>query len=527
MGFIPAALQSGKSLYSRGFRGVMSERSVLTRRDFVAGASALVACARTWAGTTATAASLLTDLSAAEAVERMRRGELSSESYAEALLERCASAKALNAFITLEPDRVLRDARAADKLRARGVKLGRLHGLPIPVKDSVNTRDYPTSAGTAALRYFRPAADAPLLNQLRAAGAIVLGKTNLHELSYGWSSNNHAFGAVHNPYDPSRVPGGSSGGTAAAVAAHMAPLGIAADTEGSIRVPAAVCGLVGFRPTTGRYPSAGVAPITALFDQLGPIARSMRDIELFDSAVAGEHGPLAVPELGTVRLAVCRTYFFDGLEPEVARITDVALGKLKAAGVTLVETEIPELGDLVGKVTDQVQYHDTEPSLTHYLAEYGTGVTFQQLMAHAGDDIRATFAQYVLAGGSDVVTDAVYRKAVDDYLPRLRVVLRETFARTRTAALVFPATMTTAPRIGDEGMLLLGERKVSFDNAMSRNIAPGSTAGLPGLVIPAGLAANGMPVALEFDGPAGSDRALLGLGAAVERLLGTEPPPRS
>jgi indoleacetamide hydrolase len=247
---------------------------------------------------------------------------------------------------------------------------------------------------------------------------------------------------------------------------------------------------------------------------------------LFDSVVAGERGPLAVPEPGTVRLAFCRSYFFDGLDPEVARVTDAALTKLKAAGVTLVETEIPELGDLIGKVTDQVQYHDTQPSLTHYLAEYKTGVTFQQLVAQASDDIRATFAQYVLAGGSDLVTDAVYRQAVDDYLPRLRAVLRETFARTGTAALVFPATMTTAPRIGDEGTLLLGARKVSFEDAMSRNIAPGSTAGVPGLVIPAGLAANGMPVALEFDGPAGSDRALLGLGAAVERLLGKEPPPQ-
>jgi mandelamide amidase len=478
-----------------------------------------------WAATTATTPRL-TDLSAAEAVERMRLGELSSERYAEALLERCASAKALNAFITLEPDQVLRDARAADQLRARGAKLGPLHGLPIPVKDCVNTRDYATSAGTAALRHFRPAADAPLLRQLRAAGAIVLGKTNLHELSYGWSSNNHAFGAVHNPYDPSRVPGGSSGGTAAAVAAHMAPLGIAADTEGSIRVPAAVCGLVGFRPTTGRYSSAGVAPITPVFDQVGPISRSVRDIDLFDSVVAGDHDPLAVPEPGTVRLAVCRSYFFDGVDPEVARVTDAALVKLEAAGITLIETEIPELGDLIGKVTDQVQYHDTQPSLTHYLAEYKTGVTFQELVAQASDDIRATFTRYVLAGGSDVVTDAVYRAAIDDYLPRLRAVLRETFASTRTAALVFPATLTTAPRIGDDGTLLLGGRKFSFEEAMSRNIAPGSSAGVPGLVIPAGLAANGMPVALEFDGPAGSDRALLGLGAAVERLLGAEPPPR-
>lgn len=502
----------------------MSDRKALTRRDFVVGASALAAGMRAW-GAPTTAAPLL-DLSAAEAVERMRRGELSAERYAQALLERCASAAALNAFITLEPERVLRDARAADQRRARGAKLGPLHGLPVPVKDSVNTRDYPTSAGTAALRQFRPAADAPLVAELRAAGAIVLGKTNLHELSYGWSSNNRTFGAVHNPYDPTRVPGGSSGGTAAAVAAHMAPLGIGADTEGSIRVPAAVCGLVGFRPTTGRYPSAGVAPITPVFDQVGPMARCMRDIELFDAVVAGERGAAGVPELGSVRLAVCRRYFFEGLEPEVAKVADAALAKLKAAGVTLVETEIPDLGELLAKVTDQVQYHDTQPSLTRYLAEYHTGVTFQELVAQAGADIRATFAEYVLPGGSGIVTDAVYRQAVDEYLPRLRSVLRETFRRTATLALVFPATMTTAPRIGDDGTLVLGGRKVSFDEAMSRNIAPGSTAGLPGLVIPAGLAENGLPVGLEFDGPAGSDRALLALGTAVERLLGTEPPPR-
>lgn len=506
----------------------MSDRNGVSRRNLLIGAPALMAGARAWSGSAAPPGGQgpLTELSATEAVERMRRGEFTAESYARALLARCAAAKSLNAFITLEPDHVLRDARAADQLRASGAKLGPLHGLPIPVKDSVNTRDYPTTAGTASLRHFRPAEDAPLVAQLRAAGAIVLGKANLHELSYGWSSNNHAYGAVHNPYDPTRVPGGSSGGTAAAVAAHMAPLGIAADTEGSIRVPAALCGLVGYRPTTGRYSSAGVVPITPLFDQVGPVARRMRDIELFDSVIAGAAGTPAEPELRTVRLAVCRDYFFEHLDPEVARVAAAALAKLKFAGATLVEIEMPGLAELVGRITDRVQYHDTRPSLTGYLEHYKTGVTFDQLDAQASADIRATFAQYVLPGGSDFVTDAAYRAVVDVDLPRLRAMLRDMFARTQAAALVFPATMTTAPRIGDDGKISFGGRQVSFDEAMSRNIALGSTAGMPGLVIPAGLAANGLPVALEFDGPAGSDRALLGLGSAVERLLGTEPPPR-
>ena len=185
----------------------------------------------------------LVDLSAVEAIKRMAQGDLSVEQYANALLERCAAGGALNAFITLEPDKVLEAARECDRARRAGRHPGPLFGLPIPVKDSVNTRNYPTTAGTPALRHFRPVDDAPLVKTLRAAGAIVLGKTNLHELSWGWTSNNLAFGPVHNPYDPARIPGGSSGGTAAAVAAHMAPLGVAEDTEGSIRVPAALCGM--------------------------------------------------------------------------------------------------------------------------------------------------------------------------------------------------------------------------------------------------------------------------------------------
>ena len=169
-------------------------------------------------------------LSACEAVSAMSTGQITALAYAEALLARCADRSDLNAFITLEPEAVRSAARAADARRAAGEKLGPLHGLPVPVKDSINTADLPTTAGTAALRKFRPAADAAVVARLREAGAIVLGKTNLHELSFGWTSSNMAYGAVRNPWDLSRIPGGSSGGTAAAIAAGMAPLGVAEDT---------------------------------------------------------------------------------------------------------------------------------------------------------------------------------------------------------------------------------------------------------------------------------------------------------
>ena len=469
----------------------------------------------------------LIGLSAVQAVERMRRGELTAERYAGALLARCAAERALNAFISFEPARVLEAARAADRRRASGAALGALHGLPVPVKDSLNTREYPTTAGTPALRAFRPKLDAPIVDALVTAGAIVLGKTNLHELSYGWTSNNLAFGAVHNPYDPTRIPGGSSGGTAAAVAAGLAPLGVAEDTEGSIRVPAALCGIAGLRPTTGRYSTAGAVPISALFDQVGPHARCVADLALFDAVATGDHRPLAPATLKGVRLAVARGYWFGGLDPEVERVTAEALRKLQAAGVELIEAEVPELATLIDLITAQVQNHDVRTDLPKYLQAYGAGVSFDEVVAAASADIRRLFARDVLPGGPNFVSEAVYRAAVDVHLPKLKATMAGYFAHTGAAAIVFPATMITAPRIGEDAEVTIGGQRVPFDVAIARNIDPGSTAGLPGLVLPAGLAADGLPVALEFDAPAGSDRALLELGLALERALGPLPPPRS
>ncbi|MFI4889340.1 MAG: indoleacetamide hydrolase [Steroidobacterales bacterium] len=505
----------------------------MSRRDFVAGATATVALSAAGlpAGAAGAAArpeaggAALTELGAVEAIARMTRGELSAERYAAALLARCRDARALNAFITLDPERVLADARERDRERGAGIAPGPLFGLPIPVKDSVNTRDYPTTAGTPALRRFRPAEDAPVVAELRAAGAIVLGKTNLHELSFGWTSNNLAFGAVHNPYDLSRIPGGSSGGTAAAIAAHLAPLGIAEDTEGSIRVPAALCGVAGFRPTTGRYPTTGCVPISALFDQVGPHARSVADLALFDTVVAKEPAPLARIDLRGVRLGVVRDYWFSGLDADVERITAQALKRLTDAGVVLVESALPGLQALIDQSTQQVQNHDVRLDLARYLHTYGAGVSLEELIAQASPDIRATFASDILPGARNFVTDQVYATARDRALPALRAMFRDYFARQDVAAIVFPATMVPAPLIGEEDLLDVSGRKIPFTTAISRNTDPGSTAGLPGLVLPAGLTSGGLPVSLEFDAPAGSDRRLLALGASLEPVLGRLPAP--
>jgi Asp-tRNA(Asn)/Glu-tRNA(Gln) amidotransferase A subunit family amidase len=509
----------------------MPRPPALSRREFIVTASAAAAATAIGRGCqgpkTAPAVSPaeLLELSAVDAVAALTRGDVTAERYASALLAQCERGKPLNAFITLEPARVLEAARAADRLRSSGAKLGPLHGLPIPVKDSINTKDLPTTGGTPALRNFRPAENAPIVRALVDAGAIMLGKTNLHELSFGWTSNNLAFGAVHNPYDTKRIPGGSSGGTAVAVATHMAPLGVAEDTEGSIRVPAAMCGIAGFRPTTTRYPSTGVVPITPLFDQVGPHARSVADLALFDSVVTGDWSPIRPAALKGVKLGVARGYWFRDLDPEVERITSEALRKLRDAGVELVESEVPELARRIELTTELIQNHDVLYTLKKYLEDFHTGVTFDQLIAQASADIKRDFALAVLPGGKFFVSDAAYQTARDVHLPKLRENFRAYFARTGVAAIVFPATMVPPPLIGQDVDVLIGANKVPFETAVARNIAPGSTAGLPGLVLPAGLTSGGLPIALELDGPSGTDRALLALGSSVERVLGRVPPP--
>ena len=355
-----------------------------------------------------------------------------------------------------------------------------------------------------------------------------MGKTNLHELSYGWSSNNLAFGPVRNPYDTSRIPGGSSGGTSAAIAARMAPIGIAADTQGSIRVPAAVCGLYGFRPTQNRYPNAGVAPITALFDQVGPHARSVDDLVLFDEVITGERfarpeDPLAALE--GARLGVAREFYFEMLHPDVARITEESIEKLASAGATIVEANVPNLQAFVSEITDPVQVYDTLPSLTRYLEESGAAISFDDVVAAASEDIVALFNDYVVAGAPMRPTDEAFARIRDERLPAFRQTMADYFADNQLEGMILPCTQMAAPPIGQDVEVELNGRMVPFAGVMGRNISTCSTTGIPGLVIPAGLDSDGLPISIELDGPAGSDQRVLALGLAIEQVLGHLPAP--
>jgi Asp-tRNA(Asn)/Glu-tRNA(Gln) amidotransferase A subunit family amidase len=499
------------------------------RRAFLVDAAALLGAAavggllpdqQAWAaGQTA-----LTDLSAVDAVAAMRDGGLKAEDYARALLDRAAALQSLNAFRTLDRELVLEAARSADRKRASGVRLGTLHGLPIPVKDSVNTKALPTSNGTRALKNFRPREDAAILKPLFAQGAILMGKTNIHELSYGHTTNNLAFGPTRNPYDISRVPGGSSGGSAAAVAAHMAPLAVAEDTFGSIRVPASFCGIAGLRPSVGRYPGAGVMPITPRWDTAGPLARTVADLVFFDSVVTGHMSAVVPKQLRGVRIGLA-DYFLNEVHPEVARVTREAIRKLQFAGAKLVRADVSREIRVGTDLTRTVHLYETAANMSAFLAEHEARITFEDLVSQMSPDLQPLFRDRIVRGAPNAVSKEQYEAALAQ-LVQLRAAVRRYFVEHDVDVLAFPAVRMPASLIGEDKEIEILGQKVPIRAAMGRNLGQGSCAGLPCLVLPAGMSSTGLPIGFEFDALPGQDRDLLALGLSLERALGPIPVPK-
>lgn len=472
----------------------------------------------------------LEDLTAAGAAESIRRGEISAEHYAARLLERGAAAASLNAFIAQEPERVLAAARRADERRRAGFALGPLHGVPLALKDNLDTAELPTTAGTPGLRNNRPRSNCTVVQRLVEAGAIVLGKTNMHELAMGATSNNAAFGAARNPYDPSRIPGGSSGGTGTAVAARLAPAGIGTDTGGSVRVPAALCGIVGFRPTTGRWPQGGIVPISHTRDTAGPMTRSVADAALLDAAVTGESSAIT-PEhtlpgpaaLAGIRLGVPRGYFYAMLDPAVASATQTVLRRLEDAGVVLVEGDVRDVAELDRAAGFPIALYEAVADLARYLRDHEIALDLPALVAEVSSpDVRRLLSGSI---GDDRISDALYLAALHDHRPALQRAYRDFFARLSVSAAIFPTTPLPAALIGEDETCELNGRRVPTFLTFTRNTAPGSLAGIPGLSLPAGMTSAGLPIGIALDGPAGQDRRLLELAMAIEPLLAATPPP--
>jgi indoleacetamide hydrolase len=497
------------------------------RRDFLAQATALVVTLGAGGFHGPAVAMMPRDLGnmgAVQALRALRRGDVSAEQYANYCLERAQALEGLGAFIALEPQRVLEAARAADRLRTAGKPLGPLHGLPIAVTDNIDAAGYATTAATPALRDNRPSINAPVLARLLEAGAILLGKTNMHELALGYTTNNPAYGTARNPYDQSRNPGGSSGGTAVAIAARMAPAGLGTDTVGSVRVPAALCGIAGFRPSTGRYPGEGIVPLSHTLDTAGSMARSVADLILLDAIMADDASPVEKIHLKGLRLGLARAYYWADLDAEVERIAADAVAKLREAGAEIVEVDLAPLpaGAFETRRCRAIQHHEARADIARYLARTGTAIDFEAVASSiATSGVKGTFERFVL--GSQAPSRENYDAAVGEYRPGLQEAYREAFEHGLDA-MVFPMTQVAAQEVGSEAEFEANGRRFPM-LYLGRNADPGSCAGLPGVSLPAGRTTGGLPVGIGIDGPSGADRRLLAIADAVEAALGHIPAP--
>jgi len=448
-------------------------------------------------------------------LRQFEAGSLSAVDYAGEVVKRIDENAALNAVGCFDAEIFVKQARMADDKRAKG-EAGNLCGLPLIIKDNINTTLYPTTGGTGALQGHTPQSNAGVIDNLVNADAIVGAKAGMHELAFGITSNNAVTGAIRNPYDPTKIPGGSSGGTAAAIAAGIFPAGLGTDTGGSVRIPAALCGIVGFRPTTGRYSGEGIVPISHTRDTAGAMARCVDDVMLLDSVLRGQHQHIQTPNLNNVRLGVPRAVFFDNLETEVETAVADNLRILESAGATLVDVGFDRIWPHNEAFGFPVVFYEVMRDLPDYLAKYAPDVTFDTLFENIGSpDVTGAIGSQ---RGDEAMPESAYRAAIDVHRPAMRVIYEDVFRANNLDAIAFPTTPLRASDIGqDETVELNGEQVPTFLTYI-RNTDLASNLGVPGISIPC-RNVTGLPVGIEFDGLAGKDAELLGLAKAAETVL--------
>ena len=442
----------------------------------------------------------------AELGPALRRGTLTAAALAEACLATIAERDPLlNAFITVLSDDARRQARSLDAELARGGDRGPLHGIPVSLKDIVDLAGTPTTAASRLRTGHRAAADARVAAHLRAAGAVVIGKCNLHEFAFGTTGEESAYGPTRNPHAPAHIPGGSSSGSAVSVATGMALASIGTDTGGSIRIPASACGVVGLKPTHGEVSLAGVVPLAPSLDHVGPIARSVGDAALLYRILRngphdrdGASDAARPPVDPRPRLGVPRRYFLDLLEPAVGHAFAAAAERLERAGCRIDDVDVPHAADtapiyLHTQLAEAADHHradlDARPD------EYGRGVR-----------LRLELGRYVLA---------------EDYVRAQRgrrmLTAEVDAALADRAALLLPTLPIVPPRLGTES-ISIGETTETTRALTLRLTQLFDVTGHPAISIPCGTA-GGLPAGVQLVGRRGETERLLALAAACEEAV--------
>ena len=446
-------------------------------------------------------------LSGAELGRRFARGDLSPVEVTRAYLARIERLDArLNAFLTVTAERALEAAAAAGREIAAGRSRGLLHGVPLALKDLFDTAGVRTTAGSKILSDHVPSRDAAVVERLSAAGLVMLGKTNLHEFAYGTTSDNPHYGPVRNPWDLERSPGGSSGGSGAALAAGLCAVSLGTDTGGSIRIPAGACGVTGLKPTLGRVSRRGVTPLAWSFDTVGPMARTVEDVALLLNAIAGpdaEDGWCAVRPaedftreledgVRALTLGVPRDWFFEGVESGIETAVREAIAVLEREGARCVDVAMP---GMAGAHTAHHAILAAEASAFH-------GAWLRERPQDYGGAMRTGLELGELIAAVDYVN-----------AHRVQASVRATFraALGEADALVTPC-LPQAPLCVGEAM----SREPAV--AWNRLLTPVNVAGCPAISLPCGFDRVGMPVGLQIIGRPFEEALLLRVARAYERV---------
>ena len=456
------------------------------------------------------------EASIAEISQAFERGQLTSEALTRIYLERIAlyndQGAKLNAIAALNPD-AIEIAQRLDAERRRGQVRSPLHGIPLLVKDNYETLDMPTTAGSKAFAGFNPGRDAEMVANLRRAGAVILAKTTMHEFAYGITTVGSAFGTARNPYDPTRNPGGSSGGTGAGVAADFAVAGLGSDTCGSIRIPASHNALVGLRVSQGRLSAEGIVPLSSTQDVGGPLTKSVGDMALMmDVLLDGENfsASLAAPE--NARIGVLKDWWMlDPKDAEVAHALEASLGQLRDAGWTLVSLPSPAVNEALDRPVDGflVLIEDFYNDLNRYLAAN------PELKIRNLEDLVSKGLHHPNIDGS-LKTSLNRPWAREQYAIELkqRAILKDALTNLMAEhdldALAYPTIRQIAAP--------LGQSQAGTNCRLSAN------SGLPAITIPAAFV-DGLPVGLELLGRYNDEQTLLNLSLVVESMLKVRRPP--
>lgn len=451
------------------------------------------------------------DLGIRELARLLGARELSAVELTQRYLQRIDEHNAeLNAFITVDANYSLAQAVQADRLLAAGEQPHPLTGIPVALKDTIPTAGLRTTAGSRVLAEWVPDADAPVVQRLRACGAVVIGKANLHEFAYGGTSENEHFGPVRNPWDPRRVAGGSSGGCAAAVAAGLAAAAVGTDAAGSVRIPASHCGTVGFKPTYGRVPTAELIPLGWSLDHVGPMTRTVGDADLLLTAMVGRRrqqrdhlGASGPPRVAGLRVGVPHHFAFDGVDPGIADRVRSAVDALESLGVTVEEVDVPGL-----ELATATVYSIIAAEASAYHARW-----WPQRAEEYGADIRRKLA-------------AAANQPADEYLKaqRVRVHIVEALANALedVDAIVTPSAPLTPQFVGQQEVTFSGQRRPATGGGVfTRFTAAFNLSGGPAISVPCGVTTEGMPAGLQIAAAPGRDDVVLRLAAAYEHEAGS------